>query len=503
MIPRISRRRTLGLIAAGAAGAAFTGCQVQTSSDQAGGGAPKIEFPDTGAELPDGETKLRWLDGGGNLQLFQKPLFDAYHSKHDNITVQYDGTNMDTLNETVPLGVRNGTAPDVFAIGNKIQHREAVQSGWCQPIEDLVADFDNWKKAFPEGAFVPGEHIVDGKVYSFPLLGSGETAGLLIYSVALVKQAGVDPTRDLQTWDDFRSVAKKITGAGKGKFYGLMNSRTPVKIADALLATSGWRGGMDLRTGRYAYTASEVADVVELLQAINKDKSIWPDYAGISAADARGRMSNDVAGLQVDGPYSFADWENADWDFDFQLMPTPEGKKDYTESYSQGAGSNVFVFKDAKFPQVAGDLFSYMGSLEGQTQLVVQSRGALLPSMPQAQDKAVSEGADIDPHFSKVRKLSEQVMRAAPSPVIRNPDNSKVEVETIKPGWSDLLGGMLTGQVTDMKSELRKLNDKLDKALDSAIATAKKKGAKVSREDYVFDNWDPAKDYTKADYEAL
>lgn len=94
-------------------------------------------------------------------------------------------------------------------------------------------------------------------------------------------------------------------------------------------------------------------------------------------------------------------------------------------------------------------------------------------------------------------------MRVGPQPVVRNGDIADVEPEQILPGWSDLLGGMLTGQVSDITAELRKLNDRLNTALDEAIDKARDEGADVSREDYVFGNWDDSVDYTQADYDAL
>lgn len=503
-LPHLTRRQILQLIGGGGTAMALAGCQVQTNPDSGPQvDAPDIEIPDPQVTLPTEDISFRWLDGGGNRTLFQNPLFDAYSGKHSNITVQYDATNMDTLNETIPLGVRNGTAPDVFAIGNKIQHRQAIQDGWCQPLEDLIPDFDEWKSAFPEGAFVPNVHIFDGKIYSFPFAGSGEISELMIYNKHLLQEADLDPESDLDTWDQFRAAAKKITKTGNGQYYGLMNSRTPVKIVEGLLSTAGFQDGLDLRSGEYNYTDTVVAEAVDLVLAMHKDGSLWPDFAGISAAEARGRMPNNVAGLQVDGPFSFVEWEQADFDFDVRPLPTKEKGATYTSTYSYGGGSNVFVSKDSKYTEIAADLFSYIGSLPGQLQMVLRTRGALLPVMPEAGKQAAEHDGALDPKFVKVRDLSAEIMRVEPVPVIRNSDVSKVETKTITPGFSDLLGGMLTGQVTDIKKDLAKLNSELNKELDRAIAAARKKGAEVSREDYVFANWDPTKDYTESDYEQL
>lgn len=63
--------------------------------------------------------------------------------------------------------------------------------------------------------------------------------------------------------------------------------------------------------------------------------------------------------------------------------------------------------------------------------------------------------------------------------------------------------GIYTGQLGDAKKAMQDLTDRSDKELDRAIKAAQAKGAKVSRDDYVFPNWDPTKDYTEADYAAL
>jgi len=62
---------------------------------------------------------------------------------------------------------------------------------------------------------------------------------------------------------------------------------------------------------------------------------------------------------------------------------------------------------------------------------------------------------------------------------------------------------LMSGQLTDVKKQFKDLADRANKELDRAIKAAQDKGAKVSRDDYVFKNWDPTKDYTEADYKAL
>jgi multiple sugar transport system substrate-binding protein len=96
-------------------------------------------------------------------------------------------------------------------------------------------------------------------------------------------------------------------------------------------------------------------------------------------------------------------------------------------------------------------------------------------------------------------------MRLGPDVRIRNPDASQVALNMTapQPAFGDVIQGIYTGQLGDAKAAMQDLKDRSEAALEDAIAKAQAAGASVSREDYVFANWDPAQDYTDADYTAL
>ncbi|HEU5330690.1 MAG TPA: hypothetical protein VFU78_21530, partial [Thermomicrobiales bacterium] len=74
-------------------------------------------------------------------------------------------------------------------------------------------------------------------------------------------------------------------------------------------------------------------------------------------------------------------------------------------------------------------------------------------------------------------------------------------LKNLKPDFGQVIQGLFTGQLKDTKAEMQDLQDRAGKELDRAIKAAQVKGAKVSRDDWKFANWDPAKDYTEADYQ--
>ena len=88
---------------------------------------------------------------------------------------------------------------------------------------------------------------------------------------------------------------------------------------------------------------------------------------------------------------------------------------------------------------------------------------------------------------------------------MRNSDIAKVAISFVQPtlSVSKAIQGLFTGQLSGVRETLQGVADSQNKALDNAIAKAKADGAKVDREDYVFSNWDPFKDYGTAQYAEL
>ena len=129
----LTRRRLLGVAAFGTVTAALTGCQVDTST---GGGtdgrqaANKIKIPDYPGDLPTADVTIRWTDSGDLKSVFEKAVLVAYTAKHSNIKTNYQGSGWDTVNQEIPLGVRNNSAPDIFAIPNNVPAATAINEGW-------------------------------------------------------------------------------------------------------------------------------------------------------------------------------------------------------------------------------------------------------------------------------------------------------------------------------------------------------------------------------------
>jgi multiple sugar transport system substrate-binding protein len=333
---------------------------------------------------------------------------------------------------------------------------------------------------------------------------------MLMYDPEYLQQAGVDPSADRLTWSQFRATCKKLTKQGEGKYFGLLTAATQLgTLSMALAQQAGLTStgdGMNWKTGEYSFTAPELQAAIELLLAVKSDGSFFPDYLSLADADSRARMPSRVAGMIFDGPWDIPAWPKANPGYKFEIAypPQPDDRSRHYTPYQELGSNQVFVFAKSKNKVVAGDLFAYMGSHAGQVNMMVYSGGNLTSEQPAAIAEA-QKSAKITDHAERAIEIADDLMRIAPMVQVRNADSAEVilALKPVTPNFTEVVQGIFTGQVKDVKKAMQQLQDRSDAALDGAIATARKRGAKISRDDWKFPNWNPAEDYTEADYKAV
>jgi multiple sugar transport system substrate-binding protein len=486
--------------------AAATGAGATPGSGQAA--ASLIQLPPAQFTLPKDKITFRWVDSGGLKQFFFQTFFPMYEKARPNITIKYDVLPWPEIAKVVPLGVQNGNVQDVFQIPQNITGGEVVQQGWVHALDDVIPDFANWKKAFPAGVFLPGITDFNGKTYAFPLWSNLRTGTLLLYNTSMMQQAGYDPAAKPLTWDDFRAAAKKLTTQGKGQAYGYVIGGSQTgrfsEIVGNLAGMAGAVGGdINWKTGEYNYGAPEYVAATELLVAMKQDGSIFPGSLSLNAQQARARFPQGVAGMILQGPWNIPQWQqdNPDFNFGVASQPVPNSGTPLPLTIAPGAGDLFWLYAKSPYGDIAGDIFHYVGSKDGQRALLALSGGSSPVLYPEVNEAAT----DVGPLAHKALDIFAQQVRRGPGPEVRNPEVAQVnlELKPVQPDLGQVVQGIFAGQISDAKKALQDLADRANKELDRAIKAAQAKGAKVSRDDWKFANWDPTKDYTQADYDAL
>ena len=457
--------------------------------------------------LPAADGPLRWLDSGDQKAVFFRAFFEQYSTER-GIEVIYDGLPWTEIATVVPLGVRNNSAPDAFALPQGMAPSVAIGQGWVRPLDDLIPDFEAWKAGFPAGSFIEGVNMLDGKTYGLPSTSDRRSSSLLLFGKAAMALTDFDPNSETPlSWEDMRSAARQITEKSGGSTFGWIiggaqvgrwsaNVLQMAQRAGAVCGVEGFTLGLDPRSGEIVVDSDEMVAAVELLLAMRDDGSAFPGVLSLNAPQARAFVAQGNAGMILQGPWNVPIWEanNPDFDFGFTYTPGPAGATGKTYINTVPSPQNMmFINANAKNPSHAADVFRIMGTVDGQTawaNVVGASDPAIFPE--------ANARADLSERSRQVIALQEDQVRALPVPYARNAGFVAVArlYQEPTPNLAQTIQGLYAGQLTGVQATLSALKDEMNTALDTAIDAANAEGAGVSRDQLVFADWDPATDYS-------
>jgi multiple sugar transport system substrate-binding protein len=507
---RFSRRTAVRTGAALAAGGTLSRSGMWAAAQDAGSA---ITIPEAQTELPTGNVTFRWVDSGDVKGFFWREFFPKYQEAHPNITMEYQGLPWNEIQQVVPLGVRNGNAPDVFQIPLNIPAAQAANEGWGAALNDIIPDFEAYKARFPDGTFVPGITDFNGKTYTVPLTSNRRHGSLLLYNPAYLDAAGLDPSSNPFTFEEFRQAARTLTEQGAGEYYGLILEGNQVNRFANFINTMARGAGLyfgtlpgdapiDWHTGEFLFTSDEHLAAIELLLALRDDESVFPGSMSLNAPEARARVPQGDAAMIIQGPWNISQWRKENPDFDFGVAQPPVASAEIEGFFHVGPGGDnqVWVYANSELKEVAADILMYMGTLEGQTawsEIVGVADIALFPEAQQA------EGDDVQ--SNQALEIFSNTIRLAPDPRVGNPDTAVVyqNIVPVQPDFGTTIQGIYTGQLENPQQAMQDLQDAWNAELERAIEAAQGDGADVSREDFVFPNWDPSIDYTVENYDGL
>lgn len=209
-----------------------------------------------------------WLwDGDEQFSAFA----DAYRTIHPNVQINIVNQPWDDYWTKLPLALQGEDGPAIFNIHNS--HHENVLP-YCEAydvdLEALSQDFVG----------VDG-HLVDGKVY---YMDYGLMTGLVYYNRAMWEAAGLTEADVPVTWDEFRTVAQKLTIRDGSSFQQAgFNFNTSAYV---LLLGKHYQSGYNLfdASGRRVQLDTDTikADLAFLTNLYDVDKVGSPDFGNNS-----------------------------------------------------------------------------------------------------------------------------------------------------------------------------------------------------------------------------
>ncbi|TDD23878.1 ABC transporter substrate-binding protein [Nonomuraea diastatica] len=488
------RRRFLGLSGAALAGAlGVAGCT--RSSEQE-------------AATAAGGDVLRWWDHFQPLKPLNERIFAEYGKANPGIRVEHEVYNPNEMGQALQLAFKSNQIADVHTIaGLGSSEASLVASGWFAPL----AGQDAARAKLPADTLLEGLHVFDGKLHTFPLFSARQYATLNWFNRELVEKSGGDPDNGPATWDEFRSLAARITKDGGGQAYGWIQGlqfqerlqshviELAMSAGAPLAMTPGASemGLVDPRTGDYAYAGDPFVQTMEFLLSLVRDKVVFPASTSLDARTARARWATGVAGMFFDGSWNIGVVNGQFKQFVDKVgvgpVPSPEGEP---VLYGAPAPGQLFVSSRSEHVEAASELLArFTGPAFHK---------ALATYMDQVPlDLEAVATADVHHTYKRAVELFGQAVRLAPSPIVRNPAVAQVmtEMKEPRPTLGEITQGILSGELTDVRQTLREHTGKLAAERERATQVVSKKGVKVSLDDWTFPNWRPGEDYTAEMYQ--
>jgi multiple sugar transport system substrate-binding protein len=263
--------------------------------------------------------------------------------------------------------VAAGSAPDVINIAI-----EGVRQGISK---DLFTPLTNWVASDPEGAALVGDvdqRLLDGLSQdgTLYLLPNTWNTMLIYYNTKMFADAGIDRPKDDWTWDDFLTIAKKLTtGDGDSKVFGFLLpyfnfGLTPWYYSNGTSELNQDWTASNLTDPKMTESVTFIRDRVTTHGVAPQPKGLEP-YQLFPAG--KGAMTG--AGHWVVGSFKTAGF--TDWD----IVPWPQKA---TKATVYGV-SGFAVYPGTKNPDLAWEYCKILGGPETQKGFV--AIGGASPSL--------------------------------------------------------------------------------------------------------------------------
>ena len=377
---------------------------------------------------------------------FYKEVVAEFQKEYDWITVDWQTLAEKQYREALPLMFQSGDAPDIFHwISQGVRELTAIEAydlGWAAPLGPNDEITEEFLARWPEGSFLEGSNIIDGKYYSFPFNDNKIWGpGYMYYNKAVFRAAGLDPEAPPTTWNELYEACKAIKD--KAGTYCLSS---PLKPASEMHRT--WLplvgsisfnndGFFDLKKGRFAADDPTYLAVFDFIRKLYNEDLLIPGLN--EKAFCRAALGSGQAAIYFDGPWIPSVLANMGFeDFvasDLGVAPPPVPDDGPRGALTRTPSENKwYVSSQSKHPEEAWLFIEWMTRPEGffGTQYVIRGYG---PLAFVDVTKYIEE-----PVLSKIAKEIAPTLRvSAPTPEVACPDlaasKARLEAQNIHRNW--------------------------------------------------------------------
>ncbi len=445
-----------------------------------------------------------WVRTPETLELLRSNA-EQYMQENPGTTIEIVDFSADAYPSALQAALSGNDLPDAFQTHNSVPLSRLESLGRIQPLAGLFSD--GFVDRFEPATWWEGSTTIDGEIYAWPDRSFRRASLFMYYNKDIMEEAGLDPDNPPRTWDEFISQGQQISEEASGEVYGLhlgftsnwFIERVLLQLATTVSPDTGVPAEhlpgkmMNWKTGDM-FTYEPVLPVIDFFQELEEAGAIHPNYLSTQRSQATAQWAAGQAAFLFDGSWRLSEIlrEYGDMNFGITMLPARDGGNVYWGV--AGGSQNAFVVSSAsQSAELAADFFEYL--TDNYYPLLLKNAVDLSP-IPEINN---DEANHVYPEFQRLVELTYQGTKVLPSPAKRNPDQLETVTLLSAKGSRNPLGstiqGYLSGQNLDVESFLETYADEQNEFLDEAIEEAQDNGADVSRDGWVFEDWEKSEDY--------
>lgn len=326
-------------------------------------------------------------DGAGENGAFYKWIketADAYPNKNVEIKPTPIQASEGDYFAKIALALKSpDTAPDIVTEDTFILNSDA-SAGFLEPLDDRLANWEDWTNGSFIEALKKGVTASDGKVYGVPY--NTDSRGLW-YNKEIFKKVGLPEDWHPKTWSDVLDAARTVKEKAGGDvvpFWMNMGKATgeatSMQSYEMLLYGTGERL-YDEASGKWVIKSKGITDALNFVQTINKEKlgpplsKVLNGQAGNTSAREylpQGKLAISLDGSWIPGNYlesGASPWPEYKDVLGFAAMPTSEGEA--PGSITLAGGWALAITKNAQHKDEAWDFIKFALNKENSEKLVI------------------------------------------------------------------------------------------------------------------------------------
>ena len=337
------------------------------------------------AETNNGEKTVItfWNGFTGSDRETLEALVKEYNETNDkNIEVQMDIMPWDSFYQKLATALPVGEGPDILAMATE-RIGSYADPGALAAVDDIYSSGNVDETVVPETL---KENLkYDGKYYGVPM---NFATLLLYYNKTIFEEAGLDPEKAPETWEELEQYAQQIVEkTGKYGFDMAVKDTTP------MWCIMLWGNGGDIiKDGKAVFNSPENVETVTRWAENIRDKKFGPEV--LTGGEIDKLFESQKLAMYFCGPWATNGFTNAG--IDYGVAQAPKGPK---EQVTQANAVGMYMTSSSKNKEAVYDFFGWWNSKDTQ---VKWSLGTGFP--PARTDIADDERMKENPYIAEFAK---------------------------------------------------------------------------------------------------